>query len=62
MIWFDECERAIRYYREEAHEAAEIAGLDPCYLKDHACWDNAEIGESFQWGAPLGPPYNTVEH
>ncbi|KAJ5150880.1 uncharacterized protein N7482_010132 [Penicillium canariense] len=57
VMWYDECGRAIRYYREEAMHAAEIANLAPCYLKDYACWDNAEIGESYEWGAPLGPPY-----
>jgi len=38
--------------------AAEIANIDPCYLEDHTCWDNADIGESYEWGAPLGqlPP------
>jgi len=49
----DECGRAIRYYRERAMHAAEIADLDPCYLQDYACWDTAEIGESYEWAAPL---------
>ncbi|PWY79955.1 hypothetical protein BO83DRAFT_355202 [Aspergillus eucalypticola CBS 122712] len=61
IIWYDECGRAIRYYREEAMHAAEIANLDPCYLKERACWNNAEIGESYKWGAPLGPPYSLDE-
>ena len=33
IIWYDECGRAIRSYREKAMHAAEIANLDPCYLK-----------------------------
>lgn len=57
VMWYDECGRAIRYYREKSMHAAEIANLAPCYLKDYACWDNAEIGEYYEWGAPLGPPY-----
>ncbi|PYH33397.1 uncharacterized protein BO87DRAFT_407599 [Aspergillus neoniger CBS 115656] len=61
IIWYDECGRAIRYYREKAMHAAEIANLDPCYLKERACWNNAEIGESYKWGAPLGPPYRLDE-
>ncbi|KAF3392434.1 hypothetical protein F1880_008902 [Penicillium rolfsii] len=50
IVWYDECGRATRYYREEAMHAAEIANLSRCYLKDRACWDNAEIGESYEWG------------
>ncbi|KAJ5949229.1 hypothetical protein N7454_000813 [Penicillium verhagenii] len=62
VIWFDECGRAIRYYREEAKEAAELTGLSPSELKDLPSWDHAEIGESYQWGARFGPPYVMVEH
>ncbi|KAJ5701331.1 hypothetical protein N7488_008879 [Penicillium malachiteum] len=62
VIWFDECGRVIRYYREEAREAVRVTDLDPCYAKDHPCWEYVEIGESYQWGAPLGPPYSTGEH
>ncbi|KAJ6024685.1 hypothetical protein N7540_005482 [Penicillium herquei] len=60
VIWFDECGRAIRYYRQEAKEAAQLTGLEPSQLKDLPPWDYAEIGESYQWGAPFGPPYVTV--
>ncbi|KAI2832820.1 hypothetical protein CBS133816_1100 [Aspergillus niger] len=62
IIWYDECGRAIRYHREKAMHAAEIANLNPCYLKERACWNNAEIGESYKWGAPLGPPYSLDEN
>ncbi|EHA24979.1 hypothetical protein ASPNIDRAFT_46039 [Aspergillus niger ATCC 1015] len=62
IIWYDECGRAIRYYREKAMHAAEIANLNPCYLKERACWNNAEIGESYKWGTPLGPPYSLDEN
>ncbi|KAJ5191798.1 uncharacterized protein N7498_010783 [Penicillium cinerascens] len=58
VMWYDECGRAIRYYREKAMHAVEIANLETCYLKDYACWNNAEIGECYEWGEPLGPPYS----
>ncbi|KAJ5133602.1 hypothetical protein N7526_004967 [Penicillium atrosanguineum] len=58
IVWYDECGRAIRSYREKSMKAAEIANLGPSYLQDRAVWTQGEIGESYQWGAPLGPPYN----
>ncbi|KAJ5928250.1 hypothetical protein N7466_007206 [Penicillium verhagenii] len=61
VVWYDECGREIRYYREEAMQAAEMANVDLCYINEHACWTNAEIGESYEWGAPLGPPYSMVD-
>lgn len=57
VVWYDECGRTIRYCREKSEHAAELANLNPCYIKDRALWYNAEIGESYEWGAPLGPPY-----
>ncbi|KAJ6035817.1 hypothetical protein N7540_000096 [Penicillium herquei] len=57
VIWFDHCGRAIRYSRQELDAAGSIAGGMDYYLKDHGCWTNADIGESYEWGAPLGPPY-----
>ena len=57
VMWFDQGGRAIRYAREELDEAGSIAGCFNYILKDHGCWDNAEIGEFYEWGAPLGPPY-----
>ncbi|KAJ5935965.1 hypothetical protein N7454_005263 [Penicillium verhagenii] len=57
VVWFDDCGRTIRYFREKAIDAAENASLDPCYLKDYPCWEYAEIGEFYDWGTPLGPPY-----
>ncbi|KAJ5936895.1 hypothetical protein N7466_003345 [Penicillium verhagenii] len=57
VVWFDECGRTIRYFREKVMDAAEFASLDPCYLKEYPCWEYAEIGESYDWGTPLGPPY-----
>ncbi|CAG8429201.1 unnamed protein product [Penicillium salamii] len=57
VMWFDQCGRAIRYSREELDEAGSIAGCFDYILRDRRCWQNAEIGGSYEWGAPLGPPY-----
>ncbi|CAG8927359.1 unnamed protein product [Penicillium salamii] len=57
VMWFDHCGRAVRYYREELEEAGNIAKCFDYILRDLRCWQNAEIGGSYEWGAPLGPPY-----
>ncbi|KAJ5715692.1 uncharacterized protein N7483_012873 [Penicillium malachiteum] len=57
VMWFDHGGRAIRYAREELDEAGSIGGCFDYILKDHNCWANGDIGESYEWGAPLGPPY-----
>lgn len=57
VVWFDECGRAIRYSRMGLNAASDIANLSDCMLDDYSCWAHAQIGESYEWGAPLGPPY-----
>jgi hypothetical protein len=57
VIWYDECGRTIRYYRERVRDAIERANLDDCYLKDYSCWVHAQIGKAYECGGPLGPPY-----
>lgn len=56
-VWFDECGRVIRSYRQRVDDAAAYHCLDDCYLTEHDCWANATIGKEYQWGASLGPPY-----
>lgn len=58
VVWYDECGRGIRCYRQKLDEAVEETGCFSYLLKDHACWENAEICESYEEGAPLGPPYD----
>ncbi|KAJ5946734.1 hypothetical protein N7454_003573 [Penicillium verhagenii] len=57
VVWYDECGRGIRYYRQELDKAVDETGLFDYILRDRACWENAEICESYEEGAPLGPPY-----
>ncbi|KAJ5797044.1 uncharacterized protein N7518_005584 [Penicillium psychrosexuale] len=57
VVFVDECGRAIRYSRLELKDAADIAYLSNFMLKEYGCWANAQIGQSYEWGAPLGPPY-----
>ncbi|KAL2817008.1 hypothetical protein BDW59DRAFT_175633 [Aspergillus cavernicola] len=57
VVWFDECGRAIRYSREALEDASDIAGLSNYMLNEYGCWVNAKIGQPYQWGQPLGPPY-----
>jgi hypothetical protein len=56
-VWYDQCGRVIRSYRQTVDGAADYHYLDDCYLTEHACWANATIGKEYQWGASLGPPY-----
>jgi hypothetical protein len=56
-VWFDECGRVIRSYRQTVEDAASYVNLDDCYLTEHGCWANARIGKDYEWGGPLGPPY-----
>jgi hypothetical protein len=57
VVFVDQCGRAIRYSRLELKGAAEIAYLSNFMLKEYGCWANAQIGQSYEWRAPLGPPY-----
>lgn len=57
VVWYDECGRGIRCCRQKLDEVVEETGCFSYLLKDHACWENAEICESYEAGAPLGPPY-----
>lgn len=57
VVWYDKCGRGIRYYRQRLDEAVVESGCFRYLLKDHACWENAEICESYEEGEPLGPPY-----
>ncbi|KAJ5691638.1 hypothetical protein N7488_012373 [Penicillium malachiteum] len=57
VMWFDHGGRAIRYSRQTLNEAAEIAACFHYMLRDRGCWEYAQIGDSYEWGAPLGPPY-----
>lgn len=59
VVWFDQCGRAIRYSREELEDASDIANVSNIMLNEFGCWANAQIGQSYEWGAPLGPPYAT---
>ncbi|KAJ5701323.1 hypothetical protein N7488_008871 [Penicillium malachiteum] len=58
IVFFDEFGQNVRYAREEADEAVENTALTNAHLDDHACWANANIGELYQRGHPLGPPYS----
>lgn len=58
VVWYDVCGRGIRYYRQELDQAVEESGLFDYILRDRSCWENAEICESYEEGAPLGPPYD----
>ncbi|KAJ5719735.1 hypothetical protein N7493_007313 [Penicillium malachiteum] len=58
IVFFDEFGQTVRYAREEADEAVENTALTNAHLDDHACWANAKIGELYQRGHPLGPPYS----
>ncbi|KAJ6118739.1 hypothetical protein N7471_013359 [Penicillium samsonianum] len=57
VLWFDQCGRAIRYSRESLEDALDIANVSDAMLNEYSCWANAQIGQSYEWGAPLGPPY-----
>lgn len=57
LWWVDECGRAIRYSRLELEDASDIANVSNPMLNKHSCWANAQIGQSYEWGAPLGPPH-----
>ncbi|KAJ5157016.1 uncharacterized protein N7482_008116 [Penicillium canariense] len=57
VVFVDECGRPIRYSRLELEEAADIVNLENFMLIEHGSWANAQVGESYEWGAPLGPPY-----
>ncbi|KAJ6024673.1 hypothetical protein N7540_005470 [Penicillium herquei] len=58
IVFFDEFGQTVRYAREEAFESVENTVLINACLEDHACWDCANIGELYQRGHPLGPPYS----
>ncbi|OOQ89021.1 hypothetical protein PEBR_10297 [Penicillium brasilianum] len=57
VVWYDKCGRGIRCYRQNLDEAVVESGCFHYLLKDHACWENAEICESYEEGEPLGPRY-----
>ncbi|KAI2700440.1 hypothetical protein CBS147332_8051 [Penicillium roqueforti] len=57
VLFVDKCGRAIRYSRLELKDAADIAYLSNFIPKEHGYWVNAQIGQSYEWGAPLRPPY-----
>lgn len=61
VMWFDQCGRAIRHSRQPLEDALEIAIVSDAMLKENSCWANVHIGQSYEWGAPLGPPYEGSE-
>ncbi|KAJ5715267.1 uncharacterized protein N7483_012448 [Penicillium malachiteum] len=58
IVFFDELGQTVRYARDELDEAVEHTALTNIYLEDHLCWAYANIGELYQRGHPLGPPYS----
>ncbi|CDM36007.1 hypothetical protein DTO013E5_5502 [Penicillium roqueforti] len=56
VVFVDKGGRAIHYSRLELKDAADIAYLLNFMLQEHGCWVNAQIGQSYEWGAPLRPP------
>ncbi|CAI7583092.1 unnamed protein product [Penicillium bialowiezense] len=54
VLWFDQCGRAIRYSREPLEDASDIANVSDAMVNEYSCWANAHIGQSYEWGAPLG--------
>ena len=58
VVFFDECGRVVRFSREDADYAVDMTALSNCYLDDHPCWSYGQIGEDYQRGGKLGPPYS----
>lgn len=57
LVWYDECGRTIRSTRLTLREAADMALLSNAEINDWPCWVHGDIGQSYQWGQWLGPPY-----
>ncbi|KAF7114420.1 hypothetical protein CNMCM5793_008724 [Aspergillus hiratsukae] len=63
IVWFDACGRVVGSYRAELGYAADITAVDNPMLDEHSCWVHGKVGKEFNWGAPLGPPYDQeTEH
>ncbi|KAJ5116240.1 hypothetical protein N7456_000588 [Penicillium angulare] len=58
IVFFDEFGQTVRYSREDSDYAVEITALTNGSLDDHPCWHSANIGELYQRGQQLGPPYS----
>lgn len=61
VVFYDECGRVVRFSREDADYAVDMTALSNCYLDDHPCWSYGQIGEEYQRGAVLGPPYASTK-
>jgi hypothetical protein len=59
-VWYDECGRVIRSYRQRVEDGADCHNLDDCYLTEHQYWANATMGKAYRWGPSLGPPYGEI--
>ncbi|KAJ5202815.1 hypothetical protein N7449_004894 [Penicillium cf. viridicatum] len=57
VVWVDECGRVTRYSRLELDDSLDNANVSNPILNGFSCWANAQIGHSYEWDGPLGPPY-----
>lgn len=57
VVWFDECERAIRYSREELENESDLANQANHRGHETLSWNSSHLGKSYRFGQPLGPPY-----
>lgn len=59
VAWFDECGRVVSSTRQTGPEAWNTTGLIfGGYLREHSTWMNTDVGEEYEWDAPLRPPFD----
>jgi hypothetical protein len=56
VVWYDAHGKTVRWRRRSAVELAqEMALINTASIDDHPVWTEANIGEDYDWGRPLGP-------